>query len=1729
MLRTSQRYLSREAVAAASLMNPSSMTPAQKRQRRLPFDWALHANPEATQLLSQHPEGYPPLQMFLHVARHYPIPPSEVARLLQEQRADSCTSSWRRVAALLLRPPFPNEAPPWQGSRGVQNAMCMMLLHRGLAAEAAELFVAMRTDDVSVKLWGSLVEAASTKKLRHSTATWKLVSMENFPVFRSTHGGDKEAANSLLHDRENATPDGDAPYSWIAGGETRVLPGASTSTSVAPQAHIVHGLSADQAARLLDGAGLSLSIQATVSIALEVMKRYVQTCRLTAGSSPLLPIDPQPFLIFFIIAREARDPQTNLPLLHWHVVWEHFQFLNRHNPRWYEVCGDATEQVCLYIVEVLVRGADPWLTLNVSRALARRHIVDGVTMSIWLMRRLTLVHYPNETKEIASKLFNWLMDEVGIHLLPNNGVMIEKVVRALLQLEQYEDLARLYNALVDNFFDFPDESRRKILDILSDLVCPFCSSMLKDTKIFEERTCQVCMATVEAKDSQELPSYAHSPQIKAAISEHIREKRRNLRRKARAQLSATKSQAHQERLDSSRLPELDAAVVLQRQVVDAPLFIPGVAERSPAAARPLFSRMSGTEEERAGTRAAMEEQRKKRAMQVQARRLALEQRGVDLPPQGGEAVAHAVPSSVPSSYATYAANRAAALDSSRAEALLASKWTCVWCLEENGEMSSRTVCRACGAETGPLAQWRTFSSGDRRRDTMKDLRTHLLLCDKAEDAIVAAYNLMVYRRLFLLRAVESDLQLVEGLVLRLAQAGQKVLAGFLYMRLLPPKSRQMNETVLELGRVFGCVPEEELVSITNETLRDDQTAFGAVFSDSTCRACFGSHSWTACPMVTRDFTKTSVKPTMAADDHRHLEVTAHLLHLVRSATTQPEVRIAYHAFLRSKSHRELFAQAYPLEANKLAALLCHFDEHVRAAFVLCHIAYPQRQSQVYADVAARFGVAAEDTREILAKRSASDVDDDSHPNFVQVALTCCICLDGRHASYQCPMFAEWHAQAITAQRRLKPGESIPETMLQLNERESFRRHSRLLALVDGWSMSGPERLHAFYRFLIEHIEEYSDVRVDTNGAAYYGLNKCIAKLALTGRRAYAFRLYARSPAEFISGATLAEVLRLRNVSDDVIFQCRASAVVDPKWRSTAIPQDCCLVCFQPDHTLYTCPEVQAAGFPLDALHYVVAHVGGIRCSPSGAIAACAYFNQVYQFGQLQSEALRARPQLILWLLRLVEKCMTFRLLTIGVRTMRRIHLDLVPLSTYTAFWTAAECSPEQIEQLQRDLEALYARFSLAVLEDVTAAATTPRQTFPNEFMEEWGNIVFRHVCRHCFEPNHMIEHCATFAQEVSFSRDIISVYRAACMHRKTTDDFLGCTLARLARFVLQHAPHLPMYIFGVHKAVNSIAASLATMTGWIGPSVRLTLSLPPAYRMFHVTHLQLHTRILNYIANEDERLDEIDRRMAKVRWWEPAVDPVTKAVQSHALIEFRNPEQDVLYKSIFQDIPGIDAMLQHADGLILRAIEVEGGVDEKAFIAAEMCRETETKNAVVGSTSVAVQKQPSAPKKISPVQVSTIVAMREMFEPIMTDMETLAQCKLGSRMVIMLPEITVEDARKSEVFGTPQQEQPPTQAAEAAAVRQPTLIEVESKPVNNGPHPNPTAAQPQRQQTHVQPKYHTTHRDDHHRRQRNFGQGNRSHSGRQQQQGTDRSRSENRNFGRDYRRDVHGAGPRQQQ
>lgn len=1582
--------------------------------------------------------------------------------------------------------------------------------------------------------------------------------------------------------------------------------GSPSKTSSSPSVDNTHAAdapvekSAEEATATTTTTAVVIATNATRRSAAELLKLYPRLSRAVAPH-------PSPFLVFFKVMREAREVLSNaveeeataaaaaaagsatanagrartglrtnssLPMVHWELVWHTFQQLNRENPRWFtEMTLQEAGDLCQDVIEVLCHGADPWLTLNISRRVSIRHIVDGVDMSLWLLHRLDPSHHTEEAREVARRLFRWLLVDVGIHLQPALHHHLIPAARALIRLNLQEELRVLYSAVLDNVYLFRPEHRDAFIAVLQDLICPSCASILPESDVYVDRACPNCMTVVPAKDADTIPSF----HLSAEHVERLRARRKQQRQRSRQRLTASvhrlQSTEHSEEVCSNngegsavgrfgqrqlRGPR-DAAEVLRRHLQktkdeegdglnggsgdstdgvmalllsDAATLVPGVPVMSDVALFPVPGGASVLD-----VRAAMEESSRRLELQRAARQYALMQQGVS---DSDAAVSHgsssgpvAVASRTPAAMPTTLPISAQALDAATlkylstattttvnaaaASAAQDGAWVCVWCQEKNDEWSSRVRCGACGAETGPSAPWRHFAYTDPvKGDVMAELRGRMSNCvERPIDAIVAGYMLMVYRRTFQLRATPADQERLQRLIVMLCRLQERVLAAYVYTRLVPLTQRRVDALLDLLAQTFGQENEERYRALTQEDVtRPDRenTFFDAVFGPQTCRVCFGNHDWHVCPIVTRDFAGSGSGADAAHQQQRSpislspeekqqavLERLAQRIHsAVKSAvapatTATPETSVsaspattttakpgrpnaqlvvdAYVAFV-SSPFREIFAELHAEDTNTLSLLLSRIQQYRRAAFVLCHIPLAKRSTEAYLKLVPFFNVTEEEALALLEKKPAQPSSSSSSPpapNFVQVTKTCCMCLDQRHASHECPRLEEWlkgvqrlakGGEAARAAAAAKASAATRITTALVDSAGEVRLRQRLRAQVDGWTTAGPERLHAFYRYLETHLdllrptstapaESIVPRRIDFNDPLVYAVNKTVTKLATLDRRAEAYRLYAHAPIECVSTATTSAMLRMNGFAEDSIqallksgdesellaaeeaeraeeadlTMARSSSSVaalsrpgqhaPAAARAAAVPmQRCCLLCFSASHAFVECPELAAAATEAEKLLLIAKEVGGITCVHDGIAAAAAYVYSEYNRGRLSSEMMRSNPALVTALLTLARRCFATHQLSHGMRVLRRVPVEMVPPATvYADLWRAAGLPEAEVERKQVQLSALFDTEGLIPCID----PPPPRPTYSNSFLSQLSRTLHDGLCRHCYEQGHTIATCPLFHAEVSFGRDYVAAYRMSMMSEQLDRPWQEAYLLKLVDFFSTHYLFMPYHIAGVANALNAITA-MWSFRGEPGIALRNLLLIPPAYRRRQAFKHVLHslrvpsadiTRLLGdfYFAPDN---------VGGAAGTGGSPQQQQEVMMAQHLLIPKPAIRDLARRQIFEQVPSAMAALEESTERMAQIRE------------SHERRGTATAGKVPGGGGIGAhlqqssqrQQQGSHERRTSPptdgvaaasfnspilrrvMQSGGMAQLREDFDPILAELEDAVGMRLGSRHIL---------------------------------------------------------------------------------------------------------------------------------
>lgn len=142
------------------------------------------------------------------------------------------------------------------------------------------------------------------------------------------------------------------------------------------------------------------------------------------------------------------------------------------------VSPEDSEEGARDVLDIVCRGADPWMSLNIARAAVRHHVMDGLEAALWVVHRLDPSHHVEEAREVSRLLFYWLLADAGIHLQPELHVHLIPLARVLIRLQLLSALRHLYNIFVDYHYLFSPHIRSAFMQVMRDLVCPECSSLL---------------------------------------------------------------------------------------------------------------------------------------------------------------------------------------------------------------------------------------------------------------------------------------------------------------------------------------------------------------------------------------------------------------------------------------------------------------------------------------------------------------------------------------------------------------------------------------------------------------------------------------------------------------------------------------------------------------------------------------------------------------------------------------------------------------------------------------------------------------------------------------------------------------------------------------------------------------------------------------------------------------------------------------------------------------------------------------------------------------------------------------------------------------------------------------------------------------------------------------------------------------------------------------------------
>ena len=422
---------------------------------RFPYPYLFNAAVEhggvvSTQLIS-HPDSPPPDELFFQLSLHV-TPSCQTALQLMEAAAKRADAE--RVVPLLA---WNIQRCSWiMASSRVRNALCCTLLDIGTAASASTantLFREMKPQDVSYRTWNAMLAAISSRRLRDSEATYRLVT--------------------------------EFPAEWA--------------------------LSPDATSRLLSNGGGTSTGQAPPLLAYHIMRSYVGEALLDSVSHPFRSIaksvlHPAPYLSYFSIIRSVRDPSTDTLYVHWRASWRLFQALCRSHRQWPSLCTQQElEELSKGILDVVCRGASPYMSYALMAQCAP-HCRSGVDLRLFLIQKLSRFHHLDEVQAVASTLLREVLSE-GCALLERAEAraQLTSIARALAAL-QVDGLAKLQALVQSRASSLPSLFRVEVADALADVSCPQCGAVPSeplDPLSTDQQHCTTCGHAFTTKRMQE--------------------------------------------------------------------------------------------------------------------------------------------------------------------------------------------------------------------------------------------------------------------------------------------------------------------------------------------------------------------------------------------------------------------------------------------------------------------------------------------------------------------------------------------------------------------------------------------------------------------------------------------------------------------------------------------------------------------------------------------------------------------------------------------------------------------------------------------------------------------------------------------------------------------------------------------------------------------------------------------------------------------------------------------------------------------------------------------------------------------------------------------------------------------------------------------------------------------------------------------------------------------------
>ena len=1184
---------------------------------------------------------------------------------------------------------------------------------------------------------------------------------------------------------------------------------------------------------------------APISLAYKVIRLY---------SKSKETLSPSPYYAFFLVAKSTLKgkllesveldmlelPQASLlrgastrGVLHWRCIWEVFQCLNRKIPNWSQLLSrDQVHTLSTAVLETMLVRAPPVMCLYTARWIAKEGIVGESHCAVLLLKRLpeNLLH---QSIPVMRRIYTWLAQQY----LFQNGFPFDvlTVANALIRADLFDCVADLYDGIFQGIHSYSTEQKQRIIDTFVDIVCPECANILRNSDVYAQRVCMSCFAKIAEKGKEEKASFQPSVETLAASKRRNREVFKDNIKELRSRHDIGTSQP--ERVDPlARLrrevleePVLPAKVSLGSREIELSLPANQLEIKDVEALRNVTSRRHEIESRCAFLQSSkfdlsLDSLGNRKAELPSTTSLKSLITGFDTKSIPAAPLVDSENNDVQTEIAIserIAVQRRAPLQPLFIKSTIRS-WECIWCGESNGS-ENRTGCHACGAETGPDSVWRTFlfcpnkgeAETQRKPTNIEELEYRLTDIAKksCEHVVSAAYWVMLYQKKFLLTANEEKIRSLNSLAAALCAYKERVMAAYVYFRLIPPAYREKH-CIVPLMRLFGTHGTAKGLS------RESPAAIpiARIVGKTTCTTCFDlCHTWQECPLIARralaqpkvtreaksEHTRMS-KPVLSHAERLEIEEKALLANIAEIRDFHSGKR-AFTFFLELADPMH-FCECNVAEANAFVQSLLEFGHRKRSAYVFNHIARHQRANLSYELLGKWYGVSKGEMASQLERRRIGDRSS-PHPYFAQVIGVCCVCMEEQHAAHMCPIFEKWMQTEV---RAAKIG--------QIQYR--FRGLTAGQSQARSFCASGPERLDAFYKYLLSVAGEFS--KKLSGSAVQLGVNSCVRALFTSDREDAAKKLLLRVP------HSLMEVETVKCYTDRTGKKLEIADFTSDRLTPVdeVLETDVCWLCFHPGHSLTNCTRHSSKKTD-DRMTDTVR-----ECIESGQpkiIAAGADF--------ILGHYIRGKYQLLF-------ASRAFSQLIEGL-IGRCVHFDFAVRAS-KLFSVLSLCTKKTTQNLFGGLKLSDANLS---------------KLMPGTNRTEIIEMLQRHgVCPFCMVAEDHSQKCPTLQNEHDFGRNVLAIFRSEILLNGSTEGDANSLniMSRLRKVLISHAEHLPYHIPQIRIAMNALACHYF-LDKELREGMEVLLAIPMQFRK----PLLYHRCLQAYGLSSPRALHDIRARLSQ--------------------------------------------------------------------------------------------------------------------------------------------------------------------------------------------------------------------------------------------------------------------------